>query len=306
MDFTLTADQIALATALEKLAAPFKEMPVNFRGFALASEALEEQLVQAEFFDIATTAGLGPLAAALTVERLARLPFAAEVALSMLVHPHLPGEGFSRPLALIENGRPGRFVARAKTLLIADGDKLSVARISSDEVEPVESIYAYPMGRLKRPSDTTAKAQPLSPSDAAELRKWLRVATAAEAAGLMQAALDSTVEHLRARQQFGRPLGSFQALRHRMAECAVLVGGAKWLALKAAATGVDGDAALAAFHAQESATRITYELHQMFGAMGMTLEHPLHLWTYRLKALLSDLGGRGAQARAVARHSFLR
>jgi hypothetical protein len=43
----------------------------------------------------------------------------------------------------------------------------------------------------------------------------------------------------------------------------------------------------------------------MFGAMGMTLEHPLHLWTYRLKLLLADLGGRGAQARAVAHHSFL-
>jgi len=304
MDFTLTADQVALATALEGLAAPFNEMPTNFRGFALESEALEEQLVQAEFFDVVITEGLGPVAAALTVERLARLPFAAEVALSMLVHPHLPGKDWPRPLALVENGRPGRFVARAKTLLIAEGDKLSVALVSPDDVESVESIYAYPMGRLKGASATANKALPLAPSEAAQVHKWLRVATAAEAAGLMQAALDSTVEHLRARKQFGRPLGSFQALRHRMAECAVLTGGVRWLALKAASTGSEGDAALAAFHAQESATRLAYELHQMFGAMGMTLEHPLHLWTYRLKVLLSDLGGRGAQARAVARHLF--
>jgi hypothetical protein len=42
----------------------------------------------------------------------------------------------------------------------------------------------------------------------------------------------------------------------------------------------------------------------MLGAMGMTLEHPLHLWTYRLKALLSDLGGRGGQALAVAQECF--
>jgi hypothetical protein len=42
----------------------------------------------------------------------------------------------------------------------------------------------------------------------------------------------------------------------------------------------------------------------MLGAMGMTLEHPLHLWTYRLKALLSELGGRGAQAQAAARFCF--
>jgi alkylation response protein AidB-like acyl-CoA dehydrogenase len=89
-----------------------------------------------------------------------------------------------------------------------------------------------------------------------------------------------------------------------MSECAVLAGGVRWLALKAAGTADDGDAALAAFHAQESATRVVYEVHQMFGAMGMTLEHPMHLWTYRLKALLSELGGRGGQASAVARHCF--
>jgi alkylation response protein AidB-like acyl-CoA dehydrogenase len=130
------------------------------------------------------------------------------------------------------------------------------------------------------------------------------VALAAEAAGLIQAAVDATVAHLSVRKQFGRPLGSFQALRHRMAECAVLAGGVKWLALKAAFTADEGDAALAAFHAQDSATRISYDLHQMFGAMGMTLEHPLHLWTYRLKALLCELGGRGAQAQAITRHCF--
>ena len=186
---------------------------------------------------------------------------------------------------------------------MVDRDGLSVRLASPDEAEPVESIYAYPMGRLKGPRPTDVETLRLSPSAAAEVRKWLRVATAAEAAGLMQAALDSTVEHLRTRQQFGRPLGSFQALRHRMAECAVLTGGVKLLALQAASTANDSDAALAAFHAQESATRIAYELHQMFGAMGMTLEHPLHLWTYRLKVLLSDLGGRSAQAHAVAHHS---
>jgi alkylation response protein AidB-like acyl-CoA dehydrogenase len=156
------------------------------------------------------------------------------------------------------------------------------------------------MGKLKEGAATT----PLANSEAAKIRTWMRIALAAEVSGLLQAAVASAVEHLTVRKQFGRPLGTFQALRHRMAECAVLAGGVKWLALKAAATGNDADAALAAFHAQESATRVVYEVHQMFAATGMTLEHPLHLWTYRLKALLSDLGGRGGQARAVAQYSF--
>jgi alkylation response protein AidB-like acyl-CoA dehydrogenase len=185
-------------------------------------------------------------------------------------------------------------------LLIAEGDKLGVARVSPQDVEAVDSIYAYPMGRLKHPVEVT----PLSAADAVSVRTWLRVALAAEAAGLIQAAIDSTVEHLSVRKQFGRPLGSFQALRHRMAECAVLAGGVRLLALKAAATAAPGDAALAAFHAQESTGRICYDLHQMLGAMGMTLEHPLHLWTYRLKLLSSELGGQGAQAQVVAQHCF--
>jgi hypothetical protein len=301
MDFRLTADQVSLATALDGLAASFQAKPIEFRGFALVSEALEQALAVAEFFDIAASPGLGPVAAAMTVERLARLPYTAEVALSMLVRPHLLGGQLVRPLAFVERGRPGRFVASAKTLLIADGDTLGVAHVSASDVEPVESIYAYPMGRLT----SAVKATPLAPKEAAVARKWLRVALAAEAAGLIQAAIDVTVEHLTVRKQFGRPLGSFQALRHRMAECAVLAGGVRLLALKAAATATEGDAALAAFHAQESGSRIAYDLHQMLGAMGMTLEHPLHLWTYRLKLLLSELGGQGAQAQAVVHHCFV-
>lgn len=301
MDLTLTPDQQALASALENLSAPFKERPVDFRGFALCSPALEQQLTEAEFFDLASTPGLGPVAAALAVERLARLPYTAEIALSMLVRPHLPG-AWARPLALVEHGRPGRFVAGARTLLIADGERLGLTGVTPADVEPVESIFAYPLGRATRALD--AQTTWLTAKDAADVRMWLRIALAAEASGLMQAAIASTVEHLSARKQFGRPLGSFQALRHRMAECAVLAGGVRLLALEAASTAAAGCAALAAFHAQESATRIVYDLHQMLGAMGMTLEHPLHLWTYRLKVLLSELGGRGAQAHAVAHHCF--
>ena len=299
MDFTLTPDQLSLASALDGLASRFESKRADSHGFALASPELDRELEAAGFFDIAGIPDLGPVSAALAVERLSRLPYTAEIALSMLVRPQLSGE-WPRPFAVVENGQPGRFVATARTLIVLDGDAVGIAQPASDAVGPVESIFAYPMGRVT--GDVTVA--PLFAIEAAVLRKWLRVALAAEIGGLLQAAIASTVEHLSLRRQFGRPLGSFQALRHRMAECAVLAGGVRLLALKAAWTAEEGDAALAALHAQESATRIAYDLHQMLGAMGMTLEHPLHLWTYRLKALLSALGGRGGQASAVARHCF--
>jgi len=299
MNFELTPDQEALVSAIDKLAQQFEVKPTEFHGFALAGGELERELEEGEYFGLAQIPELGPLAAALAVERLARLPYAVETALSMLVWPHLPGE-WPRPIAVVEHGRPGRFVAQARTVLVMDAQTISIAQPAAGDMQPVESLFAYPMGRL-RPG---VKLTPLSSDEAATVRKWLRVALAAEASGLLHAAIASTVDHLTQRKQFGRPLGTFQALRHRMAECTVLAGGVRWLALKAAATGDPGDAAMAALHAQNSATRVVYDVHQMLAAMGMTLEHPLHLWTYRLKALLSDSGGRGGQAQAVAEYCF--
>jgi hypothetical protein len=299
MDFRLTADQSALAEAIDKLAVQFEAKPTEFRAFALPGHELDKELEEGQYFDIAQVPELGSICAAMAVERLARVPFAAEFALSMLVRPQLTGE-WPRPLAVVDNGRPGRFVAAARTLLVIEGDHIGLARPAANDVEPVESLFAYPMGRWKGGAQTTRLAR----EEADNVRKWLRVALASEASGLAHAAVASAVDHLTQRKQFGRPLGAFQALRHRMAECAVLAGGVRWLALKAADTADPGDAALAALHAQESATRIVYDMHQMLGAMGMTLEHPLHLWTYRLKALLSDLGGRGGQALAVGKECF--
>lgn len=299
MDFTLTADQEALSSAIERLAVRFDVKPTDFHGFALEAHELEQELCNGEYFDIAAIPELGPVSAALVVERLARLPCTAEIALSLLLRPQLD-MALPRPVAVVENGRPGRFVATSKTLIVIEGDTIGIAHPDAADVEAVESLYAYPMGRLTG----SPAVRWLSPADADTVRTWLRVACAAEIAGLMQAAITSTVEYLTVRKQFGRPLGTFQALRHRMAECAVLSGGVRRLALKAAWTGAAGDAALAALHAQDSATRVNYDVHQMTGAMGMTLELPLHLWTYRMKALLSELGGRGGQAAAVAEHCF--
>ena len=299
MDFTLTPDQTAVLDAIERLGRQFEHKPTDFDGFALQSPELEQELENGGYFDIASIPEMGPVTAALAVERLARSPYTVEVALSMLLRPQLNKE-LPRPLAVVENGRPGRFVDRARTLLVIDGDEIGIAQPDPDNLEAVESLYAYPMGRVKG----ELAAQPLHVEKSDQVRTWIRIACAAEIAGLMQAAIDFTVEHLTVRKQFGRALGTFQALRHRMAECAVLAGGVRRLALKAAWSGEPGDAALAAFHAQDSAGKVNYDVHQMMGAMGMTLETPLHLWTYRIKTLLSELDGRGGQAAAVARYCF--
>ena len=301
MDFTLNEDQSAIESALDKLAEEFALVPAEFHKFALVNDKLENELEEGQYFDIGAIPELGALSAALAVERLARLPYTCETALSMIVRPMLDME-LPRPFSVVENGRPGRFLATAKTVIVIDGDNVGIAHPTPDQIEALpESLYAYPMGRFK----VKPEVKPLSAEDAAKVKTWLRVACAAEMAGLLKAAIDATVEHISVRKQFGRPLGTFQALRHRMAECAVLAGGVRWLARKAAWSGDAGDAAVAALYAQDSATRVIYDVHQMMGAMGMTLEMSLHLWTYRMKALLGEQGGRAGQATVVAENVFI-
>lgn len=304
MDLSLNDDQLAIEDAIDKVANQFGASPVDFHGFALVSDELDSALEENMFFDVATIPELGPLSAALAVERLARVPYTAEVALSMLLRPVLNSlldKELPRPIAVIENGRPGRFVATAKTLVIIEGDDVSIAHPAESDSEFLpDSLFAYPMAKLVG----TPEAVQLNEKQADTVRTWIRIANAAEMSGLLKAAIDATVEHISVRKQFGRPIGTFQALRHRIAECTVLAGGVHWLALKAAWSGDAGDAALAALHGQDAATRVNYDVHQMSGAMGMTLEMDLHLWTYRMKALTSELGGRAGQARAVGEFCF--
>ncbi len=302
MELALSDDQIQILDAIDTLAKPYASVPIHDISFALTSEELDRELAEGGFLDVAAMEELGPETAALVVERLARLPFAVEAAASALVRPLLDPE-LPRPLCLIQDGAVGRAVRFLKpgatVVYLCDGVVCSFTANTDHVVEAQdESIFAYPMAVLKAlPSEIEMRKYNVSADEV--LTQW-RIGLAAEASGLMAAALAATVTYVSERKQFGRPIATFQALRHRLAEAQVLTNGAYWMTMKAAVTRDPGDAALAALHAQEAARRVTYDFHQFLGAMGMTLEHPLHLWTYRLKALMSELGGRGANALAAA------
>lgn len=300
MDLSLSEDQTQILEFIDSLARPYASVPMHDISFALTSADLDRALAESGFLDVMAMPELGAVTAALVVERLARLPFAVEAAASalvrMLVDPALP-----RPLCLVEEGqlrRPVRFLKEGASVIVVGDAGVRSFTAKAEHVRSAgeEVLYAYPMAYLTHiPGDARNHAV-----SAAEVRRAWRVALAAEAAGLLAAGLQSVTSHVSERKQFGRPIATFQALRHRLAELQVLTNGVYWLALRAAGTGDSGDAALAALHAQDAAKRAGYDYHQFLGAMGMTLEHPLHLWTYRLKALTGELGGRGGNAVAAA------
>jgi alkylation response protein AidB-like acyl-CoA dehydrogenase len=305
MNMELNDDQHSLVYALSQIVRRHLAPPLDGGVSAIVhshySHALDRDLAEAGYFGIAREDGYGSLEAALLVEEVYRSASSVEVAASALVVPQLMGEALPRPVALMRQadlGGPARFLDVARSVLVDTGEEVAVLDIHSGDTEGVEAIYGYPFGQFRRPPDL-GKARRLGPGSGARLRRWWRVALAAEAGAAMEQAVSLTVDYVKNRRQFGRPIGSFQALQHRLAIDVQLAEGTKWLARRAAWSGSESDAALAALHAQDALTTICYDCHQFHGAIGMTLEYPLHFWTYRLRALQGELGGATDQARAV-------
>ncbi|MFF8382469.1 acyl-CoA dehydrogenase family protein [Streptomyces kanasensis] len=130
---------------------------------------------------------------------------------------------------------------------------------------------------------------------------------ASEQLGVAEWCLEETVRYTRERHQFNRPVGSFQALKHRMAQLWLEVVGARAAARNAAdalAT-ASPEAPLAVAVAQAYCSRVavraTEECVQLHGGIGMTWEHPAHLYLKRAKADGIALGSAGRHKEELAR-----
>jgi hypothetical protein len=165
------------------------------------------------------------------------------------------------------------------------------------EITPLSDVFGYPFGRL--PSSASQVRRKLVAREVVWLRRAWRLVLAAEILGAAQAALDLTVSHVKARRQFGRALGSFQAIQHRLAEMATAIESLRWMTYRAALSQEGAEAALAVGFGQEVAARVSYDSHQFHGALGQSLEYPLHYWTDRMRALQGECGGYPAQYCAV-------
>lgn len=294
MDFDFSDDQQMLMTAFEGMLERHRELPIGAHGYVLYSAELQAELAEAGFTEIATQEGFGLLDAALLVEETARCPASVEFAASAMIGPLL--DGAPTPIAVAYGlGKPVRYLEQAQTVVIIDKDAVWVG--TPDAVRPLDGAPAYPLAMLEAlPKD----ARKLDGETADAVRRRALIGLAAEAAGLMRGAVDHTVQYVKEREQFGHPLGDFQGIQHRLAESAQLARATRWLAFRAADHDDMAEAATALLYAQDAARKVVTDCHQFCGAMGLTLEFPLHLWTYRLKVLQGEGGGKGAQAQQVA------
>lgn len=115
------------------------------------------------------------------------------------------------------------------------------------------------------------------------------VAKCAEMVGAIQAAFSMSLEYAKEREQFGQPIGSFQAVQHHLANMAVDVDSSRYITYQAAwriSEGLEAgtQAAMAKAFTSEAAARVTRFAHQIHGAVSFCDEHDLHLYYRKVKA----------------------
>ncbi|WP_306363762.1 acyl-CoA dehydrogenase family protein [Nocardia sp. CC227C] len=193
--------------------------------------------------------------------------------------------------------------AYADTLLVLTADGLFEVDGAAEGVERTSVPTQDPSRRLAEVGFDGVAARRLGTVDTDRLRETAWLAVAAEQVGAAQQCLDLTVDYTGSRVQFGRPIGSFQALKHRMADMYVQVESARSIAHHAiaalAAGDVDAvDVAAARLHCTDALNAVASEMVQMHGGIAITWEHDAHLFFKRAHGLAQLFG---SPARPLAR-----
>ncbi len=207
----------------------------------------------------------------------------------------------------------------ARLVLLADGDTVRLATPGSchRSVDGSRWLYEPEPGRLLARGPAVADA-------IGRARAAGTLACAAQLLGAGRALLEASVRHAIQRTQFGRPIGAFQAVKHRLADVAIALEFAGPL-LDAAAAALEGpgpagpgpagpepagaepagleptvarDVSAAKVACAEAAHRAARAALQVHGAIGYTQEHDLSLWLTRVRALLPAWGSQ-AEHRAI-------
>ena len=241
------------------------------------------------------------------------------------------GAGTSVPQAIVPSvSSPDDWVLTGEAHHVLDGDQadvlLAAARTAGGvglfEVDPrdrgvtrtavttMDTARRLAIVRLERapgrPIGATAGSAGPRSAALARARDLACIALSAEQVGAAQRALELTVAYTKVRVQFGRAIGGFQALQHRMAGLHVLVESARSLSY-AAAEAAAGDAAdlglraaAAKVYCSEALARVAGEMIQMHGAIGITWEHDAHRYLKRAHGAGQLFGRPSEHAARVA------
>ncbi|MFG2308037.1 acyl-CoA dehydrogenase family protein [Streptomyces sp. NPDC048566] len=231
-----------------------------------------------------------------------------------LAVPLAAGPGTVAPPVRLENGVlhgevSGVADAAAAHVLLVPADDGGLYAVTADAAAVTPQVCLDQTRPLARLTFAGAPARLLGDDAPGAVRRALRAGAgllASEQLGLAEWSLTETVRYLKERKQFNRPVGGFQALKHRLAQVWLEVVNTRAAARNAAdalATGGPDTAvavAVAQAYAAPVAVHAAEEALQLHGGIGMTWEHPAHLYLKRAKADSIAYGTAGAHREALA------
>jgi alkylation response protein AidB-like acyl-CoA dehydrogenase len=189
----------------------------------------------------------------------------------------------------------------AAVLVLPEGDGARLVQASDAQVEPLELIDS-----TRSYARVGADGGEVLPGDVAAAICRVFVAVAAELTGVAQRAMEMAVEYAKEREQFGRPIGSYQAVSHRCAQMLFDTEEARSLTYYAAWT-ADAEpeslplaAAMAKARASDAAWSVTASALQVLGGIGFTWEHDLHFLLKRARTTGQLMGPARQQRESVA------
>jgi 3-oxochol-4-en-24-oyl-CoA dehydrogenase len=240
---------------------------------------------------ISDTVLLGALASG---ERFAGVALAADIE-------------FDRATSRASGTAPWVLGAAAGAVLLLPADQGWLIVDSADEGVTIEVLRATDFSRpLARVTLSSAPAAVVDTSPQ-RVEDLAAAVLAAEAAGLSRWALDTAVAYAKVREQFGKPIGSFQAVKHICAEMLCRAEQAAVVAADAARAAADPDerqlsiaAAIAASLGIEAAKANVKDCIQVLGGIGITWEHDAHLYLRRAYGIGQCLGGSPRWLRRTA------
>lgn len=240
---------------------------------------------------LAESAGIGaPMLAALAPDYPALADPSAIIAVAPAINPVVANADIAAAILIEKNGRA----------FLATPDKVRLT--------PAETID--PFRRLFRIEWAEADAEDLGPVDWTMALDRASLFAAAQGLGLAQRAVDLAVAYARDRTQFGKPIGSYQAVKHHLASAQVAIEFARPVVLAAAAEIGHADvqsrarvseAKIVALEAAEKAARASIQVH---GAMGYSWEVDVHLFLKRALALTHSWGTPAFHRNRIATRVF--
>lgn len=242
--------------------------------------------------------------AAVSIPLLSRLATASEAAKALLAEAC---EG-KLVITLLYPEQPVPYAAQAHRLLVVDGERVHsvnpgettlVAQESFDRTRKLARLESVPEG-----AELIASGATVAPA-VADAQLHGALAASAFAVGAADTMVAMAVEHTSQRTQFGKPIGSFQAVQHRLVNAWMAAEFARPALYRAAASVHAGDpeaalhVAMARVYAIEAGERAAKEALQCHGAIAYTTEYPLHMWMKRVWALSRAYGTQREYERLI-------